>query len=926
MSDAMNRREIYLRAQAVVSRVYALPETEREAFVERETGLDPTLRDEVRWLLSALTGPHDDFLETTAFADVLADSGELKVPAPRNYNLIRPLGEGGMGVVYLAERTEGDLKQIVALKLLNLTALLNPIVVNRFLTERQLLARLNHPNIARLIDAGALADGRPFLAMEFVEGIELDRYCEQHGLGLPERLQLFSKVCRAVQYAHQHLIIHRDLKPANVLVTADGEPKLVDFGIARTYEGGMAAPTVGAERIMTLAYASPEQLTGGPLSTATDVYSLGIMLYELLAGDRPWGHAAEPLSLAREIERSVPVPPSVKRRRTLRRKRQMSGRTTAIGKWFGLAWRWRLPGDLPRDLDAIVLKALRLNPDERYESPLALAEDIRRFQTNRPVQALRGQAWYWTCKYLRRNWISLAVSTGVVAMTAAYIADRQMQLDRTERERAKVAQVRDFLVGLFKEVQPAYAQGQNISAKEMLDRGAKRMEAAPPEDPTTRLVLNNSLAETYVQLGEFRVASELSDRSVRIARAMQHVDSETLVSTLLVAAQAKAQVEDSAASLRLAEEALALAGRERDINPEYRASALNSIATALRMQGRPPAEFEPYFQRAIELYDRIAPGSGSAIAVRHEYAQALLLHRLPDKALAVLQKARELAGSAPEANTDKLAIDSLFGQVLFSLNRFEEGEAVLRKTLEAQIRVLGTDHMQTGVTRARLAFFFLREGNWVEAETLLQGQLALTRRTQNSNSTSTLAAMLNVMHALSGTKKFVEGEQLAREALALVRNSIAPDQQPDWNGMLNVHLARMLAGQGRLDEAQTLLDKGMEQLLANPDGVGKGAIPLAWTVAGEIAEAKGEDARAEQAYRKGAATDRLGSLLARHKHFEEAEQVLLPAFEKRRKAMSPTAPIMMESRAALAALYEQWGKPDVAARVRKGGEAHGTSH
>src|SRR5690606_10969239 len=255
----------------LISQVYRLPEPERDAFLKQSCEGDDDLRREVAWILEVLRSPEDDFLEQRAFASG-TETGELHVAHPHDYNLIRQIGEGGMGMVYLAERVEGDFRQTVALKLLATPALAVHNTVSRFLLERRLLARLNHPNIAHLVDAGALSDGRPFLAMEYVDGVRLDEYCISHHCTLEEKLRLCIKICSALQYAHEQLVIHRDIKPANILVTADGEPKLLDFGIGRLLEapGEQLTSTVAGQRVMTFAYASPEQLQGRPLSTATE--------------------------------------------------------------------------------------------------------------------------------------------------------------------------------------------------------------------------------------------------------------------------------------------------------------------------------------------------------------------------------------------------------------------------------------------------------------------------------------------------------------------------------------------------------------------------------------------------------------------------------------------------------------------------------
>jgi serine/threonine protein kinase len=917
-AEASDRREVYLRAQALVSRVYALPEGERDAYVDQETTTDPQLRDEVRWLLEALAAPDDDFLETPATASVPDEETDLKVPAPRNYTLIRPLGEGGMGVVYLAERVEGELKQVVALKLLNLAAMLNPAVANRFLTERQLLAKLNHPNIARLIDAGALADGRPFLAMEYVEGTELDRYCETARLDIKARIQLFIKICQAVQYAHQHLIIHRDLKPANVLVTGDGEPKLVDFGIARLWsdKGAVATQTMGAERIMTLAYASPEQLAGKPLSTMTDVYSLGIMLYELLAGERPWGTATEPLALAREIGQSEPMPPSVRRRLTQGRQEAAKRRLTGL--------RWRLPNELPRDLDAIVLKALRLNPEERYDSALSLADDLGRFLANRPVKALQGHTWYRTRKYLRRNWVPLTVTATIVAMTAGYIVDRQIQLDKTERERAKVQQVRDFLIGLFKEVQPAYTQGQNISAKEMLDRGAKRLETAPPEDPTTRLVLNSTMGETYASLGDVKSALSFTDRAIEQARAMPDLDSETLAATLLTAMGARSLNRGAQSAKLIAEEVLALSKTGKKVDPETQATALSWLAHTLGKEGRPLSETEPLHKQGIELLERKRPNSPMLVYNKMNYAQHLLDDSVRDEdALRVLREtaadaARVLGPSHPDTHNASGA----YGQALYQKNRIAEAQAVLKDALESQQRILGEDHFATGVTRARLAFVLQAQERWEEAQPLLDQQMALTRRLHKYESQSTIAGLLNTTFGLRHLARHRESELLLREALALVKSAIAEEYRAVWEGVVSARLAQTLQAAGRPEEARKYAEKAL--LLMNADKAFKSFQANAWHALGAVAEHEGKFDEAESNYRKAfelAPTSKplpfvLGSLLTKRGKFPEAEQAMLPAYQRFEKQMPASAPILVRTRGLLFDLYAAWGKPAQAALYR----------
>lgn len=304
----------YAQAQAIAHETLELPREEREARLDALCDGDGALRREVEWLIEAAEdAAHEDDLGERV-ADIAGRlTAELRIDAnaPGSYRLIERLGEGGMGVVWLAERSAGGALQRVALKRLRAGAVAQQ---QRFHEEQRILATLNHPNIAHLVDAGSDAGGEPFLAMEYVEGERIDHWCEAHGLDLRARIALFLKVCAAVSYAHERLVIHRDLKPANILVDARGEPKLLDFGIARLLDGDTATATV-ATRAMTLAYASPEQIEGAPLGTATDVYSLGVVLYELVAGVRPFDHIDSDHARSNAIVSGEITPPSQKRKK-----------------------------------------------------------------------------------------------------------------------------------------------------------------------------------------------------------------------------------------------------------------------------------------------------------------------------------------------------------------------------------------------------------------------------------------------------------------------------------------------------------------------------------------------------------------------------------------------------------------------------------
>ncbi len=380
---------------------------------------DPELRARALALLDA-DERAGDFLERPAYAATPVDAVPSTVGP---YRVIRRLGQGGMGEVYLAARGDNEFRREVAVKVLA-PGLSDPGLVQRFRAERQILADLDHPNIARLHGGGTLADGRPYLLMEYIDGVPLHRHCER-GLSLNERLTLFLSVCEAVCYAHRNLVLHLDLKPHNVLVTRDGVPKLLDFGIAKLLAAG-AEPTCTGRRPLTPQYASPEQLRGGPLTTASDVYSLGVMLYRLLSGIVPDRVGSHDFGGGLPQAPRDPGPPSA-----------VDPPTRLTADWAPeLAPAYaRLRRQLVGDLDAIVLKALRPHLSQRYATVSEFTDDIRRYQANLPVHAHRGTLRYRLSKLVRRRRGTLLVAGAGFALAGGFTVATQIQLARVERYR-----------------------------------------------------------------------------------------------------------------------------------------------------------------------------------------------------------------------------------------------------------------------------------------------------------------------------------------------------------------------------------------------------------------------------------------------------------------------------------------------------------
>src|SRR5262245_25231519 len=407
--------ERWARVDEVFHRALDLTPAERERLLATSYGDDVALQDEVRQLLAAhdATGPLVRAPDHTRYPPTLEWVGP--------YRLIRKLGEGGMGVVHLAERSGDGFTQVVARKLIR-AGFATAGLEARLAEERRILARLDHPGIARFIDGGSTASGQPYVAIEFVEGADLLHYCADRGLTLPQRLSLFAEVCDAVHYAHQQLVVHRDLKPGNILVTNDGRPKLLDFGLAKVLEDDGSPDATQTSPWVTPAYASPEQLRRGRISTLTDVYALGVVLYELLTGRRPHDlNGLAPAEMVRVVCESVPAQPSGV---------PFGGDVLATDRM-----RPRIDGDL----DVITLKALAKDPQRRYGSACELADDTRRYLAGRPVLARPDSIWYRASKFVARHRASVASAAAVVLLLIAGLAFsvRQAGEARLARERAE---------------------------------------------------------------------------------------------------------------------------------------------------------------------------------------------------------------------------------------------------------------------------------------------------------------------------------------------------------------------------------------------------------------------------------------------------------------------------------------------------------
>ena len=778
MSDPSPER--WRRISTLFDEAVKLPAAQRVSFLERACGQDAELRARVLELLQSadqvpgflekplLSGAGSLLRQAAGLIDPesnpsasipdveAATTRALAAPgAPSEpigpYRLLQRIGEGGMGEVWLAEQTEPIHRQ-VALKLIK-AGLDTRQVVARFEAERQALALMDHPGIARVFDAGETPRGLPYFAMEYVKGEPITSYCDRHRLGTPERLDLFARVCEAVQHAHQKGVIHRDLKPSNVLVSVAGDrpqPKVIDFGVAKATARRLTEKTMFTELgvlIGTPEYMSPEQaeMTGLDVDTRTDVYAMGVMLYELLTGGLPFESQELRQAGYDEIRRRIrevdPPRPSTKVRTLGERSTEAArNRRTDPGKLVS-----RLQGDL----DWIVMKALEKDRTRRYGSPSELCADLVRHLKHEPVQAGPPGAAYRARKFVRRHRFGVAAAVLAVAGLAVFGLVMALQARAIARERDRAGRVSEFLVELFNVSNPSEARGSTVTAREILDRGATQIEKDLGNEPLVRAEMMQTMGRVYSRLGLYSKGADLLRQATGIQeRALGDEDPRTLQSMHLLGYALRRQGRTADAEkvvIRALDLRRRVLGRE---HPDTLAT-LNDLAVVLQDEGR-EEEAGTIFQEALEARRRVLGESHpDTIMAIHNVGFSLLARGKYSEGEKLLREASEaFTRTLGKDHPDTVWANRNLAQALNAQGRRREAESIHREVLEIQRRIFGPDHMDILSTSSMLAETIAEQGRFDEAERLFKDALEGQRRVLGPGHRATLATMSRMAMSL----------------------------------------------------------------------------------------------------------------------------------------------------------------------------------
>ena len=877
------------RVKELFDQAIERPPEERAGFLD-EACDDPAVRAEVEALLEAEEHAPSFLEEGAAKAGrSLVEQGEDESGRRVGpYRLVERIGRGGMGVVYRAQRADGEFDQEVAIKFLP-RHFETEARVARFRVERQIQADLGHPNIARLLGGGVTEEGAPYLVMEYVDGEPITEYCAKRQCSLEERLDLLRAASAALHHAHQNLVVHRDLKPANILVTAEGQVKLLDFGIAKLLDEEDAPHAPPATRTgirpMTPAYAAPEQVAGEAVTTATDIYQLGVLAYELLTGARPFDlEGKSPSEMEQVVVREMPTRPSTALE-------QMEGADRS-----NRTWARRLRGDL----DTIILKALRKEPGRRYGSAELFAEDLQRYQADRPVRARPATIRYRATKFARRNRTALVGALVAVLLLvgigAFHVNQVAAERDKAERQAATAEEAVDFMADLFESNDPHQENGETVTARELLRRGEDRVSQLS-DRPAIQAELLDAMGDAYRGLGSYGTADSLFRAALERWRDVlgeQHPATAATLNKLGCTLRYQGQY---AAADSITRKALSIRRDEFGEQHPATAETLNNLGIVLQNQGQYAAADSVYRKalsiRRQELGERHPSTAttlnnlGIVLRNQGQYAAADSVYR---EALSIR---REELGARHPATATTL---NNMGVVLRNQGQYAAADSVYREALSIEQETLGERHPSTATTLSNLGIVLRNQGQYAAADSVYREALSIEQEKLRERHPTTAITLNNLGRVLRNQDRYAAADSVYREALSIRREELG-ERHPKTANSIG-HLADLRMQRDQLESADSLYRKEI-------------------TISEEVLGA--DDWRVARAQKK------LGTCLMKQGRYAEAEEYLANGFDVLEAERGADDSLTQEAAEALVEVYEALGEPEKTvayeARLEEEGEA-----
>jgi serine/threonine-protein kinase len=804
----------FARLSSLFDEALSLPTTGRETWLAALGQRDPDASTRVRALLASLAAARSEgLLEDRTILDarvaaVLGDDDTLTGRQIGPYRVLQPIGHGGMGTVWLAERADGLFERKIALKLVHLS-IVGSAAAERFARERTILASLDHPQIAKLLDAGIGPEGQPYLALEYVEGVPLTLYCDARKLEIGARIALFAKVLSAVHYAHTNLVIHRDLKPSNILVTAAGDVRLLDFGIAKLVtRDGEARETELTQlggRAFTPEYASPEQVAGTSITTASDVYALGVVLYELLCGQRPYAMKRESRAALEEaILEAEPVRPS---------QSSFTDAAAAARSSTSPALRRALTGDL----DTIALKALKKEPSERYASAHEMQQDLERFQRGEPVLARADSSAYRLRKFVARNKLAVAAAAATtlalsialaLALWQASVAREQARVAQSEATRATAVQ--DFLLNLFQAnsvEQPDPIKARQTTARELLDLGGARIDESLKSAPEARATVLDTLADMYYQLGMNAEAAKQRSREVAALKEAHGPNNPQIAYALIKYASDIADLPQRSEVLPTLNEAARILDAANDHASETRGRLLMMLAQANRYSDY--VAMQRYADQAVAFFrERYPDSTNLPLAMSYAANARMQQGALKEAEAAFDSTLREVARLQTENSA--WAVFPLIGlaQTQDELGKVEAAERSYRTALDIARASYGEFHLETLLSEAKLGAYLQATGRRDEGQRAMAHALASAGGEKGGYVPAFATAVLS---GLQGRAFLYEGRLEDAASLMAVDIDDARENFPNSAPVAGALLSQIAldTARGRYDDAAREVDEAM---------------------------------------------------------------------------------------------------------------------